>query len=234
MKPIPFAAFVAVLAIGSSPPGVRASEPVVLDGIGSACLETRLGDCRVLTAGFINADDGDNDGAPRLAWQTQAGFTPEDGVLGGFVLFAHEAAGWEVLDAAFEGWRYAPPVVNEEAGLLHVAGYTGGTGAGNVDRLYQWGDLGYAVYRAGWRRIEMHAWQETIGDMLPDGLEIWKGVEYDIRGVSDIVARTPLWRATDGNCCPTGGDAIVTLEITDDRLVATGVRHLPPPDGRAP
>lgn len=216
------AAFAALVALSAAPHGAWASGPVALDGIGSACLETPLRGCRVLTAGFLNADGGPDDGESFIAWQTQMGFTYEDGVTGGFVLFVHGAQGWRVLDSGIEGEYHMPVLAEGE--LLHIPGYTGGTGAGNLDRLHARDPAS-----GNWRTIGMHAWLGTVGELLPDGLEIWKGVDYDLRRPwMGLFAHTPLWRAGDANCCPTGGEAVITLEIEDDRLVATGVRYLPP------
>lgn len=158
MKPLIIAALLAV-------PGstlAEAAEPhMPIEGIGSACLQTVLHNCKVLTAGYINADEGDRDGAPMLAWQTYTGFTPEDGVIGGFVLFHYVSGRWGLIDAGFDGWRFSPPRLSE-SGLLHIAGYTGGTGAYNADRLYQWGDLGHAVYReAGGPSTCAHGWRRS-------------------------------------------------------------------------
>lgn len=100
-----------MLALSIAPQGTWASQPVALDGIGSACLETPLRGCRVLTAGFLNADGGSDDGEPFIAWQTQMGFTFEDGVAGGFVLFAHGTDGWSVLGSGIEGEYHLPGLV---------------------------------------------------------------------------------------------------------------------------
>lgn len=225
MKPLIIAA---LLALPGSTLAESAEPHMPIEGIGSACLETVLHNCKVLTAGYINADEGDRDGAPMLAWQTQTGFTPEDGVMGGFVLFQYASGSWTLIDAGFDGWRFSPPRLSE-SGLLHIPGYTGGTGAYNADRLYQWGDLGHAVYREGWRSIDMRAWLETIGAELPEGLEIWKGVQYEFVDLwSGMIARTRLWRADDANCCATGGSAVIAFDIEDDRLVAAKVHYLAP------
>ena len=187
---------------------ICAEEPISLDRIDTICLETILSDCKVLTAGFLNVDWGEHQGAPLLAWQTQAGFTPEDGVLGGFVLLRHVDGSWARLDAGFDGWRFFPPRLSEE-GLLHVPGYTGGTGAYNVDRLYQWTEI-------AWEPIDIKTWLKTVADHLPAGGEIWKGVQYDFDDPwSQLVARTALWRGDDGNCCPTGGRAEIVFAIED-------------------
>jgi hypothetical protein len=210
------------------PADISAAESVDLADIGTSCLETRLDDCKVYSAGYLNMDNfSDSDGSPFLAWQTQLGSTATDGIIGGFVLFQHDGAGWSVLDSGFDGF-FEVPRLNQD-GLLHVPGHGQGTGAFNTDRLYQWGDTGAAVLREGWTELEMDQWLTDIGDMLPPGLEIWKGVEYDFsRPWSGLVARTPLWRSDDANCCGTGGSAVITLEIVDGRLSATSVAHTPP------
>lgn len=214
------ASVLAVIAFGLATP-VQANEPFLLDRIDTECLETILSDCKVLTAGFVNMDWGDREGAPMLAWQTQTGFTPDDGVLGGFVLLQHEAGTWTRLDSGFDGSRFYPPRLSEE-GLLHIPGYTGGTGAYNADRLYQWDET-------GWRPVDMTTWSKSIAERLPDGLEIWKGVQYEFENPwSGLVARTPLWRGDDANCCPTGGNAEIAFAVDDSRLVVTDLRYTPP------
>jgi hypothetical protein len=137
------------------------------------------------------------------------------------VLFQHDGDGWSVLDSGFDGF-FELPRLNQD-GLLHVPSYSQGTGAFNTDCLYQWGD------REGWTKIEMDQWLTEIGPLLPPGLEIWKGVEYDFSHPwSGLVARTALWRSDDGNCCPTGGSAVITLDIADERLTATSLAYTPP------
>lgn len=200
------------------PSDLRAAE--TLDDIGTTCLQTSLDGCKVYTGGYFNtADFSDNGGTPLIAWQTQLGSTDTDGVIGGFVLFQHDGSDWTLLDSGFDGF-FEVPRLNQD-GLLHVPGYSQGTGAFNTDRLYQFAD--------GWTKIDMDQWLGEVTAMLPTGLEIWKGVQYDFSSPwSGLVARTSLWRADDGNCCPTGGSAVITLEIRDDRLVATGVDYQPP------
>jgi hypothetical protein len=204
------------------PAKLHAAEPVDLTDIGTTCLQSPLDECKVFTAGYLNrVEYNDDDGAPMIAWQTQWGSTEMDGIIGGFVLFQHGADGWSLLDSGFDGF-FQLPQLNDE-GLLHISGYSQGTGSFNTDRLYQRDDS------TGWTSIEMSQWFDQIGPMLPEGLEIWKGVEYDFSSPwSGLVARTSLWRSDDGNCCPSGGSAVITLEIQDQWLVATSVDYEPP------
>lgn len=222
---LPILAVVGVLAVLFLPAGLFAAEPISTKQIDRQCIESELHNCVVLGAGHFNIEWGDAEGAPWLAWQTQAGFTPEDGVKGGFVLLAREGDAWTVLDKGFDAARYLTPLLGQEGGLLHVPGYSGGTGAYNADRLYLLSDD-----EQGWQRIDLDSWLATIGELLPEGLEIWKGVDYGFSDwfYEDFTARTPLWRGDDANCCPSGGWAIVHFEIEDAVLVARRVDYLPP------
>lgn len=201
-------------------PVVPAAAQVSLKSIGDTCLATELEDCKVLTAGFFNrADYGDAEGAPLIAWQTHAG-TGEYGVIGGFVLFRHTGDGWEVLDSASDGF-FQVPTFNDE-NVLHIPGYSQGTGVFNTDRLYRLEEDGQT-----WTPIDMGDW--LAGVELPEGLEIWKGVAFDFSNPwSGYVARTSLWRSEDGNCCPSGGSAVIGLEIEGDKLVGKEAEYTPP------
>lgn len=201
------------------PTALHAAEPLDLTDIGTTCLASPLTDCTVLTAGFINADDT---GAPsRLAWQTQSGVSATDGSVGGFVLFQKTDSDWTVLDSAFDAARFLLPR-QADWGLLHIPGFTAGTGSFNADRLYQ-------LTENSWTAIDLDTWQNNIGPMLPAGLEIWKGVAYDFTTFyDDLNAKTSLWKSDDANCCPTGGSAVIHFAIEDGALVATSVDYTAP------
>lgn len=226
MKLRPVLIILAVIAMGVVlflPADVRADS---LPGLDDTCLETQLQNCSVLASGYI----GDGEG-PRIAFQTQDGFTEEDGVKGGVVLFSEDETGWSLFARAFDGYRYdVPRLAAGEAIMLHVPGYAGGTGAYNADLLFVRDDSGAAPERESWRAIDLDAWRRDIGGLLPEGHEIWKGVDYDFGDwfYGQLNARTPLWRADDGNCCPSGGWATIHFAIDDDVLVATGVDYQPP------
>lgn len=197
-----------------------------LPGLDDTCLETELKGCAVLSSGYIASEQGH-----RIAFQTQAGFTEEDGVKGGVVLFAEKPEGWELFASAFDAYRYETPrLVEHDELMLHVPGYTGGTGAYNADLLFVWGDTGAARYFEDWRSIDLDSWSSLADDLLPEGLAIWQGVDYDFDDwfYGELNARTPLWRDDDGNCCPSGGQATVHFAIEDYSLVVTGLDYQPP------
>ncbi len=206
------------------------AEPVNIDELDKTCILTQLKNCKVLTSGYLNSDAGDTDGEPLFAWQTQSGYTDIEGILGGFVLFQYEDEGWTLFDSGFDAYRFEPPRLAAEQTILHVPGYTGGTGAYNTDRLYVWGDTGAAVYKQDWARIDTESWRDNIAPKLPKDTEIWKGVDFNFSDFfyGELSAQTPLWRPDDGNCCPSGGWAIIRFEIENKSLVVTSVDLLPP------
>jgi hypothetical protein len=196
----------------------------------TTCIATELQDCHVLTSGRLNVDWGENEGEPLFAWQTQSGFTAENGISGGFVLLHYLDGSWTLFDSGFDAARFEAPRLSAEGSMLHIAGYSGGTGAYNTDRLYVWEDGGTPASGNDWTRIDIESWRDNIDTLLPKGLEIWKGVDFDFSDFfyGELTARTPLWRADDANCCPSGGWAFITFEIDQQRLVATRIDHLPP------
>jgi uncharacterized protein len=98
--------------------------------------------------------------------------------------------------------------------LLHLPAYESGTGNFNRERLFVWrGDH--------WQDVDVTTWLNEMAHRLPVGLAVWKGVFPDY---SAMKACTPVWRTTDGNCCPSGGGADLTLEWKDDRIALAGVR----------
>lgn len=180
------------------------------DSLPGACVDIGLSDCSTPTGGYLNIRGA------RLMWQLQDGFTPEDGKSAGYVLLT----GTDRLRAEAWGhdgvWYEAPKILwIEEQAYIGVAGVMAGTGVYNADALYR--------FTPGADRplteIDNTSWQQQdLPALLPTGLEIWKGVAFNYDA---LTARTGLWRASDGNCCPSGGEATLIFEIRGDRLVLT-------------
>lgn len=179
-------------------------------GLPDACVEIGLDNCTTSTGGYLNID------GERLIWQLQNGFTPQDGGVAGYVLLT----GGERLQAqAWDhgGIRYEPPQIFrvEDQVYVAVAGVIAGTGAYNADALYRFTPGADQPLT----EIDNETWRDTdLPALLPAGLEIWKGVAFNYDG---LTARTGLWRQSDGNCCPSGGEATLEFQIRGDRLVLT-------------
>lgn len=186
--------------------------------LAGSCLPIVLNDCHNVAGGYVTLPD-----RPTLYWQVQRGFTERDGAMGGFVLLRPDAGGTTLRPVAwdFGGMAYQPPEWIEGASgavFAAVPGRHAGTGAYNADVIFR---LAADEGERPLVQIDNFSWRDTLKDRLPQGLEVWKGVRF-IYGA--LMADTALWRADDANCCPTGGDALLDFEITDDRLVLTGVQ----------
>lgn len=197
-----------------------------LPHLDDVCLESLLKDCTVSASGYVSLEGGQ-----RLAYQTQTGFTEDEGVTGGVVLFEETSQGWAVFATAFDGYRFeVPRIVEHDLTLLHIAGHSGNTGDYNADLLFLFNPEESADGSARWQQIDVSSWTKTVSPNLPPGLEIWKGVDFDFDDWfhGELNARTPLWRADDGNCCPSGGWATINFVIKDQALATTSVDYQPP------
>jgi hypothetical protein len=185
---------------------------VLADDLAQGCIDIRLGGCTSPSGGYVPM------GEHRLFWQLQEGSTPEDGVGSGFVLLAGTQAHLNPAAWDFEGVLYEPPVVFRQDDSLYVAvaGRSVGTGSFNVDRLFRWVPNAPEPLV----QIDNETWLDTLDQHLPPGLSVWKGVAFNYPSLS---AETALWRDQDGNCCPTGGQAVIGFEIRGNALVVTDV-----------
>jgi hypothetical protein len=184
-----------------------------------ACVPIALRDCHNVSGGYVRRQD-----RPTLYWQIQRGFTESGGVAGGFVLLQLEPDGGALRPVAwdFEGFVYQQPEWAEGAGdpdgdvFVAVAGVHDGTGARNADVIFRIGaEVGRPLVQ-----IDNFSWRDSLDVQLPQGLEVWKGVNF---AYGALMADTALWRTGDANCCPTGGEAFLDFEIRDDRLTLTNV-----------
>lgn len=183
-------------------------------GLARGCLDFGLMACSAARGGWLTAPGG-----ARLYWQVQDGATEEDGITGGVVLLAEGADGRLAPVAwAFHGAHYEPPVLIEHETGLYVAaaGVIAGTGAFNADVLFRWTPGAVAPLV----QIDNESWRDGLDARLPDGLEAWKGVAFDYESLTAVTA---LWQDDDANCCPTGGEAVLTFALEGDRLVLSGI-----------
>jgi hypothetical protein len=186
--------------------------PARIERLGEGCVGPLRG-CRVPADGVLRGEDG-----IELRWQVQRGFTAEEGTSGGLVVFQRRGRELRPLTWSFEGYDWqAPRLVEHDEGLLLAAiGFRAGSGHGNADLLYR---------RSGdaWREVELESWKLALPRHLPAGLGVGKGVDYDF---ARMTARMSLWRDADGNCCPTGGQALADLRLDGNRLVLVRLRRI--------
>ncbi len=180
----------------------------------NACVDVVLKSCSVQSAGFLGMGD-----AGRIWWQIQDGFTDEDGVGGGVMIFEEEAGGrLKPILWTFEGSRYENPYLEPHGDgkwLLIVPGISRGTGSGDMTVMM--------VHRdGGWHAVDMD-WQSRVGDKL-GGFEI----RHQPRWVFPrLEAWSPLWRSDDANCCGTAGSVDMEFDVVEDRLMLANAEIRP-------
>lgn len=184
------------------------------------CMVGAVEMCVVESAGFLNA--GGETALRSIAWQYVSGLEPGGGIP------LRMTMAWDISGAkpvligmtSTEGEAEPPRLVdNGEDIILHLPARTAGTGEGNADSLF--------LYRTGaWVNIGMNSWKDELRTRLPDGMGLWKGVEYDYYGLSSYF---PIWRDSDANCCATGGNAYAVFKIVDNRLAIDTLDFTPDP-----
>ncbi len=182
--------------------------------LAGGCIGTALSGCTAPSAGYVNGPDGQ-----RLAWQIQRGSTENAGTSAGLILFRIDGDLLRPIGWSFEAVGFEAPVVFVHSGRLYVAaeGRQAGTGSQNADLLFRLdGDT--------WTEIEVESWKTALAEALPEGLGVWKGVDYDW---PEMAAYSSLWRTDDANCCATGGEVTVDLGVEGTALRLVGVTPRP-------
>lgn len=188
--------------------------------LGKDCMVGAVEACVVESAGYLNA--GGERTLRSIAWQYVSGLEPGGGIS------LRMAVAWDLTGdapvligfASTEGEAEPPRLVdNGEDMILHFPARTAGTAEGNADTLF-------LHRKTGWVNIGMNSWKDDLPARLPEGLGLWKGVEYGYYGLSSVF---PLWRDNDANCCPTAGEAYAVFKIVDDRLRIDTLEFTPDP-----
>lgn len=184
------------------------------DALAQGCISLGLNGCRSNRGGYLRGPSGET-----LYWQVQEGSTDADGVSGGVVLLVRD--GETLKPAAWtSGGFYETPQLIEtgDPAEVYVAlpGYFGGTGHFNADVVFRWRP-GTATPLT---EIDTRSWRAGLDARLPDGLQVWKGVQFRW---PMLTAQTPLWMSDDANCCATGGEATLTFAIRDGVLLLSDV-----------
>jgi len=195
---------------------LAAARPVPLAAIATHCTAPRPdgGACKVEASGRLPA--------AHLAWQRRSYTDGDTTVAAGVVVYAIDGVSARPIvwhdedDAAFED----PALIVSPAGtLLDLGGYLHGTGNFSAEVVL--------VEEAGaWHQLDTSAIDSGLVAHVPRGRAIWKGVYPDWRR---MMAESPLWKQSDGNCCPTGGSVRGTLKRVGLRILVDRAVYDPRP-----
>jgi hypothetical protein len=92
--------------------------------------------------------------------------------------------------------------------LLSLSIRIDGTGAGNESEYY-------VRQNSKWIQIESESWEKQVLEQIPVGLKIYKGIWPDLKTMK---AEAGLYKKGDSNCCPTGGRALIDLELVENQI----------------
>lgn len=173
--------------------------------------------CRVVRAGHIDAGPR----SPALAWQVVEYRNPDDAPAQG-------GSGWAIATRLADGrlrpllWANAagigfedPVLVASPAGkLISVPGHVPGSGNHSASFLF-------LLDGQSWKDIDIFSWEQDLARKLPKGLGAWHGI---FPRWERMTAYSRLWRSGDANCCPTGGEADISLDLRGDRIVLRDLR----------
>jgi uncharacterized protein len=193
-----------------------AAKPVPLAGIATHCTAPRSdsGTCKVEASGRL--------AGTALVWQRRVYNDGETTTAAGVVVYSVEGASARPIvwhdedDAGFDD----PRLVATPAGrLLDLPGYMHGTGNFSAEAVL--------IEDGGaWRQLDTGAIDAGLVAHVPHGRGIWKGVYPDWR---HMTVDSPLWKETDGNCCPTGGTVRGTLKRVGLRILVDRAVYDPKP-----
>lgn len=113
----------------------------------------------------------------------------------------------------------APKVVASPAGaLLLIPGKTDDAEPQDASALYR-------IAGGTLEDIDNRSWLKTLSARLPDGLGLAPGIFPDYATMRAVATIT----RSESTCCPTGGQAAITLAIDNDHVVVTDVTFTGPP-----
>ncbi|MEG3147781.1 hypothetical protein U1839_24285 [Sphingomonas sp. RT2P30] len=193
-----------------------AARPVPLATIATRCTAPRSdsGACRVEASGRFPA--------ARFAWQRRSYQDGDSHTGSGVTVYAVEGASarpivWHDEEYA---WFDDPALITTPAGqLLDLAGHLDGTGNGSVEAIL-------AADGQVWHQLDMTGIQRGLEAHVPRDRAIWKGIYPDW---PHMTVDSPLWKGTDGNCCPTGGTVHATLKRVGQRILVDRATYDPKP-----
>lgn len=114
------------------------------------------------------------------------------------------------IDIGIYRYDIKPEIIRNRFGtILYLPIVVDGTGNMNESEYY-------LLDKGTWQRIDSEAWLADLAKRVPPGREMWKGVWPDLHTMR---AEAMLYNSGDGNCCPSGGSALVRLAIRDKKFV---------------
>ena len=177
--------------------------------IGTRCLYRTEAPCRPISAGRIF---GARQGEP-LVWQYM-GLSPSDGPLTHMLVIAEERGSGEpyVLAARQTIGFYAPPMLVEngtEGMLIHASGRSAGG-------LSAQSDIVLSRHEAGWTTFSIPDLLDEAQSLMPQGFALAPSAGVDL---SEMVLKVAAYRTGDDACCPTGGTALIILDMPEGNMI---------------
>lgn len=177
--------------------------------IETRCLFRTKAPCEPVAHGrIIGMRDGKS-----LTWQHMV-LSPADGPLAHMLVIAEGAPGetpYVLTASQTDGWFAAPMLVENgtEAMLLHAPGRRAGSGSGSADIIL-------SRHSQGWTTFSIPDWLDEAQTMMPPGFTLASGARVDL---SEMMIVVPVSRAGDGACCPTGGTALIDLDMKQGNMI---------------
>lgn len=173
------------------------------------CLYRTEAPCRPIANGRIV---GARYGEP-LIWQ-QMVLTPSDGPITNMLVIAQSDSGeipYVLAARQTDGW-FAPPTLIEngtEGMLIHAPGRRAGSGSARADIIL-------SRHSQGWTTFSISDLVDEAQRLMPQGFALARGVQVDL---TEMIMTAPVSRIGDGECCPTGGMALIDLEMPEGNMI---------------
>ncbi|HEY4838081.1 MAG TPA: hypothetical protein VIH72_05715 [Candidatus Acidoferrales bacterium] len=76
--------------------------------------------------------------------------------------------------------------------------------------------------------LDMNLVDETVGSLLPDGMDVQKGGAFEI---GTLTYDSAVWKEGDGGCCPSGGEVHIKFALENHKLVVVEKKFEPAKHG---
>jgi hypothetical protein len=200
------------------------------------------GECTVVDSGRLTVVDGFvfyfaryRITAPVPSWPELRDIVPDANAL---ILFDGPESGESVRvyrsyhenPAEFDLRSFPVPEVlaTSRGQVLHIRQRAPGDG------MFQWFKDEYWIWRLNeWQKLDVTSWYAKLDAYVPATYSV-AGVSsdhFDLIGLRNV---SPVRRASDADCCPSGGIVTVSFRWVDDMLTIRDVSYDPDTDFRSP